>query len=322
MSLLLLRDGVHMTIFHNGALTGVLILFTCAATFHSNSNATITGATAAAFVSGTTVRQSFTVGPEGTQATASQTIPSPIGDVFVSAQSSSIPGAVRAASVARTDGSTGGFQGQASSWWSDRFIISAPGYDSSSTGSFSGAVQVTGGLTVEYSGRTYSDTQAYATVDIFPGTGYNGGRTVVSGSARNLVGYQIPGINTGNTSFTLLFLNVPFTYNQPIDISFSLAVSADVNGSKGRADVDYSHTMTWSGLSRVLDSQGTQVINYSAVSAGSGFNFATATPVPEPSSAILIALGVLCIVWRILFKPACQFNIHRITPLKNNLVSS
>ena len=273
-----------------------------AAIVPSDAIATTTGATASAFVSGATVSQSFTAGPAGTQAAANQVIPSPIGNIFVTAQASSFPGALRAAGVARTDGSPGGFQAQASSSWADSFVISAPGHDSSMTGLFSGAVQITGELLVAFSGRTYSDTQASATVDIFPGTGFNGGRTTVSGSARNLVGYDIPGINTGNNHFVLLFSNVPFTFDQRIDIGLNLSISADVNaidaGATGRSDANYSNTMIWSGLSSVRDKHGTQLISYSALSAGSGFNFANATPVPEPGGAVLITFGLFCIVWR------------------------
>ena len=269
---------------------------------HGNASATTTGATASAFVSGTTVSRSMTAGSEGTQVAADQVIPSPIGDVFVSAEASSIPGALRAAGVARTSGSPGGFQAQASSMWADNFIISSNGYDSSMTGLFSGAVQVSGGLIVNFSGRTYSDTQAYATVDVFPGTGYDGGRTTVKGSARRLVGYDISGIDTGNYTFTLLLSNVPFTFNQRIDISFSLAVSADVNaidiGATGRSDANYGHTMTWTGLSSVSDQGGTLLHNYSASSSGSGFNFANATPVPEPRSVALLCVGLLWIAQR------------------------
>ena len=265
-----------------------------------NTMATTTGASASSFVSGTTISQSVAAGAEGAQASANQLIPSPIGDVFVSAEASSVPGALRAASSARTNGTPGGFQGHASASWADSFVISAPGYDSSMTGTFSGAVQVTGGLLVEYLGRVYSDSKIYATVDLFPGTGFNGGRTTVGGSARNIVGYDIVGGHTGTDSFSLIFSNVPFTFNQRIDVTLSLTVSADVNaidaGAQGKSIADYGNTMTWSGLSNVLDQNSSQLSIYSAVSAGSAFDFARATPVPEPSRMFLLACGLVLIV--------------------------
>ena len=266
-----------------------------------NAVATTTSVTAEAFVSGTTVRQSFTAGAEGTQATASQVIPSPFGDAFISAQASSLPGALRAAGVARTNGSPGGFEGDASASWADSFVISAPGYDTSMTGLFSGAVQVTGELLVAFLGRVYSDTLIFATVDLFPGTGFNGGRTIVNGSARNFVGYDIVGGHIGSDSFSLVFSDVPFTFNQPIDVYLGLSVIAAVNaidaGVTGRADANYANTMTWSGLSNVRDQNGIQPLTYSALSTGSGFNFAAnPTAVPEPSSVLLVACGLLYIV--------------------------
>ena|GEM_PF-5212584 len=288
--------NLQSTVIAIGALSALTSIVS------GNVSATTTSANASAFVSGTTVTQSFTAGAEGTQASANQVIPSVIGAAFVSAQASSFPGALRTVGVARTDGSPGGFQAQASSSWTDSFVIAAPGYNSSMTGLFSGAVQVNGGLLVDFSGRTYSGAQVYATVDIFPGTGYNGGRTVVTGSARRLVGIDIPGIDTGNYNFFLLFSNVPFTFNQRIDISLRLAIWADVNaidaGATGRSEANYAHTMTWSGLNSVSDQGGTLLPTYSASSTGSGFNFANATPVPEPNTVVLMGLGLLCIAQR------------------------
>ena len=279
----------------NALIVGALSVI--GALISGNSAATTTSATASAFVSGATVRQTITAGAKGATATAAQVIPSPIGDVFVSAEASSVPGALGAAGVARTNGSPGGFQAQASASWTDSFVISAPGYDSAMTGTFSGAVQVTGELLVEFVGRVYSDSQSYATVDIFPGTGYNGGRTVVSGSARNLAGYDIAGSHTGTDNFSLIFVNVPFTFDQRIDLTLGLTVFADLNvidaGATGRSDANYSNTMSWSGLSSVRDQGGSQPITFTALSTGSGFNFANPTPVPELSSALLLACGLI-----------------------------
>lgn len=261
--------------------------------------AATTGAAASAFVSGTSVTQSITAGAEGAVASAAQVIPSPAGDVFVTAAAMSKPGVLRAAGVARSSGSSGGFQAQASASWADSFVISAPGYDSAMTGTFSGAVHVSGELLVEFVGRVYSDSQIYATLDIFPGTGYNGGRTVVNGSARNLVGYDIIGRRLGTENFSLVFLNVPFTFNQRIDVNLGLTIFADLNvinaGSTGRSAADYSNTMSWSGLSSVKNQDGSQLSAYSALSASSNFNFANPTPVPEPSRALLLALGMVVV---------------------------
>lgn len=263
------------------------------------AGAVSTGATAEAFVSGTTVKQEKTGGAAGAQASAAQVIPSPLGDVFVSSQASSLPGTLGASAVARTNGAPGGFQGQASATWSDAFVILADGHDASATGTFDGSVRVSGELLASFAGRVYADSQVYATVDLFPGTGYNGGRTVVTGSARNLAGYDITGGRTGTEGFTLSFENVPFTFNRPISVSLSLTVSASVNaidaGVTGRADANYGHTLVWSGLSNVRGPAGAPLAAYSALSADSGYNFA---PVPEPGSWVLMVCGGLVMALR------------------------
>jgi len=242
----------------------------------SHAAATTTQADARAFVNGTSVTQSVTAGAEGAEASAEQVVPSPYGDVFVSAQAGSYPGRLRAppragpcpsrppagaqenlgrpcvflraAGEARTTGAPGGLQGSASASWADAFAITADGHAPLETGTFSGRIDVIGELLTELAGRVYSDTQIYATVDIFPGTGEDGGRTVPSGSARRLVGYDIPGIHTGDENFTLVFTGVPFTFGQRIDVILGLSVFADVNaidaGSTGRAVADHGHTMT------------------------------------------------------------------------------
>jgi len=262
--------------------------------------AATTSASASAFVSGTTVSQSTTGGPEGVQASAEQVIPSASGDVFVSAAAVSAPGSLHAEGTARTSGTPGGFEGQASAQWGDSFVILASSHTVGTTGIFSGSANVTGSLIAEFFGRAYADAQIYATVDIFPGTGFNGGRTLISGSARRLAGYDIAGGSTGTDTFTLKFTDVPFTFGQAIDVSMALSVFASLNvvdpGGGGRTQADYGHTVTWGGLSEVRDELGNQITDFSALSGSSGFDFAHATPavsnVPEPGVFALMLAGL------------------------------
>ena len=261
--------------------------------------ATTTYADASAFAGGTTDHQFITAGAEGAQVSANRVIPSPIGDAFVSAQASSFAGALHAAGTARTGGAPGGFQARALASWVDSFAFTAPGYDSSMTGTFSGSVQVSGGLLVEFGGRTYADTQIYADVGFFPNTGYNGGRVDLHGSARHLVGYDIAELRTGSESQTLYFVDVPFTFGRAVNVSLQLHVVADVNavdaGSTGRAEANYGHTMTWQGLTAVRDQAGNLVTAYSARGVDSGFDFSS--PVPEPGSAALALAGLSVVGW-------------------------
>ena len=259
---------------------------------------TTTRADASAFVSGGTQSQTNTGGPGGAQASASQVIPSPAGNVFVSAQASSFPGTLRAVGVARTDGTAGGFQGQGFALWADGFTISAFGYHGPVTGTFSGSVQVNGGLLALFGGRSIADTQIFADLGLDPHTGFNSGIVRVHGEARDLNGYQIGETRTGSENFTLSYANVPFTFDQNIDISLQLLVSATVNGDIGRSEADYSHTMTWTGISEVRDALGNRLTDFSALSPASGFNFAAPTAptaVPEPGTCYLLLTGLFAL---------------------------
>lgn len=73
-----------------------------------HASATITYAEASASVNGfPTDSHSITAGPGGAQTSAGQIIPSPVGEVFVSAEAASVPGALHAADVTRANLPTG-----------------------------------------------------------------------------------------------------------------------------------------------------------------------------------------------------------------------
>jgi hypothetical protein len=283
--------------------------------FAGEAAATTTTATAWASALSLTVSQTDTGDATGAQASASQTIPSAAGDVFVSGEATSVAGALGAAGVASTEVPTDvqavGFAG-----WADGFVITAPGYDSAMTGTFSGSALVSGDLSVEFIGRAYADAQVFGHIVIHPNTGYNGGVVVVDGSARHTIGYDIGERQSGSEDFTLSFVDVPFTFGRDIDLYMSLSAWAWVRaidpGAGGQAETQYGHTMTWGGLSEVRDSTGQLLTDYSAVSAGSGFNFASPTPgtgpgtsVPEPSSSLLVLAGLFSVAWRSL-KTMCR----------------
>ena len=258
------------------------------------AGAAASGASASAFVSGSTVNDTQSGGATGVQAGAAQTVPSPAGGVFVSAQASSGFASLGMAGEARSTGAPGGFQAQASATWADSFTILAPGMAAGATGTFGGAVEVSGDLSFNFIGRVYADTGVGATVDIFPGTGFNGGRTVVTGGARRFGGYDIADGGFGTERFSLVFDSVPFTFGQPIQLSLSMTMSAGINvidaGATGRADASYGHTLTWGGLSEVRDAGGQRVLGYSAPSQSFEFNYA---PVPEPTASLLLMSGLV-----------------------------
>ena len=71
------------------------------------AGAAASGASASAFVSGSTVNDTQSGGATGVQAGAAQTVPSPAGGVFVSAQASSGSASLGMAGVARSTGAPG-----------------------------------------------------------------------------------------------------------------------------------------------------------------------------------------------------------------------
>lgn len=244
----------------------------------------------------TTQTQTLTGGPTGVAAGVGTTIPSPIGDVFMSAQASSSLGALGATGSARSEGLAGSFQGYATATWTDSFTFNAGTPNANTAGSFSGVILVSGGLDFVFAGRAYADTQIRATVDLFPGTGFNGGRTVVSGSARHYGGYDNGDVLIGQPGFMLPFNNVPFTFGQPISMSASLYVLAGIsvinNGSSARAEAEYGHTLRWGGITEVRNTAGNAISNYTALSDTSTFNYALPAPVPEPGAMWMLGAGL------------------------------
>ncbi len=230
------------------------------------------------------------------------------GEVFVNAGASSVAGSLRASASSRgiTTGSPATDIGAtASATWSDSFIIRAPGYGSSDTGTWTGSVQVDGGMLTSFGGRAHVTTYVSAGVDIFPGTGFNGGRTVVSDFAQVDLGYETSR-RLGNPSDALtLTFTVPFTYDRPISITMALSAGASarllggvvplIADGAGVATSDYANTMHWLGMSEVRDSSNQLVTDFSAVSTTSDFDFEVSA-VPEPDQALLLLAGLAGIV--------------------------
>ncbi len=190
-------------------------------------------------------------------------------------------------------------QGRARADWADGFIISAPGHDGSETGTFSGSVRISGTLLAEYGspGFAMAISSVTARISLGPNTGFNGGNVSLQGGGRRINGTGFPNVLEGLEEFSLNFTNVPFTFDRGIDVyvRFDAVSSADSRGATTYAEANYA--LTWEGLSEVHDHNGILLTNYTAISPGSGFNYALAA-VPEPSTALLLLGGGLLLACR------------------------
>jgi hypothetical protein len=88
----------------------------------------------------------------------------------------------------------------------------------------------------------------------------------------------------------------PVTFGASNDVTMTLTLGASGNATGVTADgvasasgtAEWSSTFQWLGISEVLDPSGNPVGSFTAV--GDGVDWAG--PVPEPSSALLLALGL------------------------------
>jgi hypothetical protein len=91
-------------------------------------------------------------------------------------------------------------------------------------------------------------------------------------------------------------ISVPFRFSIAAPLHVKLGVEAQAvvgpEAVTATASADFGHTLTWGGFDQVLDSQGNVVTAYT-VASDSGFNYAA--PVPEPSTAVLLAAGLGCV---------------------------
>jgi hypothetical protein len=86
---------------------------------------------------------------------------------------------------------------------------------------------------------------------------------------------------------------ITFTYGVPFDISIDFSVSAGTPVSGGVNYSDYLNTVTLNmGKTQIFDATGS-VVNDFTLTAASGHNYMPSTSVPEPTSILLLGLGLI-----------------------------
>ncbi len=101
----------------------------------------------------------------------------------------------------------------------------------------------------------------------------------------------------------VITVNIPVLFGSPTELGYTLEVTADTNvvsrvvaghvtqGAWAESIVDYSHTLSWGGITGVFDASGNAVSNFTVTSA-SGFEYAAVAPVPEPETYAMLLAGL------------------------------
>jgi hypothetical protein len=99
---------------------------------------------------------------------------------------------------------------------------------------------------------------------------------------------------------------VRFLYEigKPFSIDFTLSLHTYGTASSGYADTstvlmstdaDFTHTVSWGGISEITDHATGEVIDNWTITSESGFDYSRPFPVPEPSTFVLAAIGIAAI---------------------------
>ena len=215
--------------------------------------------------------------------------------------------------AASTSGVTGGeslvySSASARGSFGDEFVLSSPTHAVGSSGTARVAFSITGDLSgAAYGGGGFDDGlgggaaaswqasfQLYGQND---GVQWEGsqGRSFESSGNDILTGDAQPGIR---------YFDVPVVFGDTLWLSIGAtvearsgaqAVYAGPGKAGGEALAAFFSTMAWGGVISLTDGQGGAVMDFSALSASTGFDYrqAYAAPVPEPATGVLLLAGLL-----------------------------
>jgi hypothetical protein len=186
--------------------------------------------------------------------------------------------------------------------FTDRFVVNAPGR-AGTVGSVSVALVISGAPTHSGGPASVPEGQGWGSASSWKvnfslvangdGVNWEGGRSY---------GFEPSGSTTfGTAMFGTQPFTIPFVFGAPLDVAFSGVVEARAGASStipGAATLDsfalldLGNTIAWGGIVDLRDANGAPVTNFSATSADTGFDYAHAYAVPEPTTcATLLCLA-------------------------------
>lgn len=112
-------------------------------------------------------------------------------------------------------------------------------------------------------------------------------------------GFGYDTVTYSNMASTVL-LNIPvnFGYQTTLGYTLDMYVSGGASsfanglGTSAVGQVDYSHTVSWGGITGVFDAYGNPVADFTTFST-SGFDYMSSAAVPVPAAAWLLGSGLL-----------------------------
>ena len=193
----------------------------------------------------------------------------------------------------------------------DRFVLDVPGYAAGTLFTVTAGIRIDAfnalGAVLSNNSTPFYEATADWNSTVLISTG--GGPNLVAQRdsqncvrSRALVVVTCVGSGDGWRSFSFQMPNRSWAADLNMGGEARATARADLNFG-GNAYItglsDLGNTIAWGGIIGLVDSSGTHVANFSAISATSGYNFRDAyiSPVPEVSPAPLMLAGLAALGW-------------------------
>lgn len=199
--------------------------------------------------------------------------------------------------------SPGGFVG-------DQFVVTCPTCQDGTTGTLTARVRVEGTLGAE-GGFTVPSTTADVAVSASrdfhvslaaQGVAPANGEAQLDGHASRYLDNGTFVDESSGDGLGWHTLSVSFVFGRPIELDLGIALNAyvfiaarDDSGVSAAASAwaDFSHSLTWEGITAITGADGQAITGFTALNAaGVDYARAFAAPVPEPGTWALMAAGL------------------------------